>query len=84
MRRDHHGDRVGTIVLGTNVGLSEPLGETACDLGLPGLHLSFGDTFADQTGATWTSRVQVTVTAGSADVDLDGAPLLRAGRYLVT
>ncbi len=84
LRRDHHGDRVGTVVLGTNVGLAHPTGEAACDQNLPGLHLSFGDTFAEQTGATWTSRAHLVATCAAADVDLDGTPLLRAGRYMVS
>jgi hypothetical protein len=41
-------------------------------------------TFHEQTGAGWTSRVQLAMTAGGLDVDLDGGPLLRSGRYLVT
>jgi leucyl aminopeptidase (aminopeptidase T) len=83
LRREHNGDRVGTVTLGTNVGLLHPTGELVCDQNLPGLHLSFGATLADHTGATWTSRQQLALTGAGADVDLDGVPLLRSGRYLV-
>ena len=38
----------------------------------------------EQTGASWSTRGQLPMTASLADVDLDGAPLLRAGRYMVT
>jgi leucyl aminopeptidase (aminopeptidase T) len=84
IQRDHNGDRVGTVTLGTNVGLLGPTGELVCDQNLPGLHVALGATLADQTGAAWTSRQQLAFTGAGADVDLDGAPLLRAGRYLVT
>jgi leucyl aminopeptidase (aminopeptidase T) len=84
LRRERNGDRVGTVTLGTNVGLLAPTGELVCDLTLPGLHISFGDPLRDQTGASWTARTQLTMTAGDADVDLDGVPILRSGRYLVT
>ena len=84
LRREHNGDRVGTVTLGTNVGLLHATGELVCDLNLPGLHLSFGTTLPEQTGATWSSRQQFAMTGAGADVDLDGVPLLRSGRYLVT
>jgi aminopeptidase len=84
LKRDPNGDRVGTVTLGTNVGLLAPSGEIVCDLNLPGLHVSFGTPLPDQTGATWTSRSQLVTAGALADVDLDGVPLLRAGRYLVT
>jgi leucyl aminopeptidase (aminopeptidase T) len=84
IKRDHNGDRVGTVTLGTNVGLLGPTGELICDLNLPGLHINFGTTLPEQTGAAWTSRQQLAMTGAGADLDLDGEPLLRSGRYLVT
>jgi len=83
MRRDRHMDRVGIVILGTNVGILAPIGEALCDQNLPGLHIAFGTTFPDQTGAVWTARSQLTFTCANADVDLDGTSLLRSGRYMV-
>lgn len=48
----------------------------------PGLHLTFGFTGGDATGAPWCSRGILTVTSAGGDVDLDGAPLVRGGRLL--
>jgi aminopeptidase len=76
-------ERVGMVIIGTNIGLREATGELMCDQNLPGVHLGFGATFHDQTGAAWDSDSQVSMTATGADVDLDGAPLLRQGRFLV-
>ncbi|GEM_PF-413205 len=83
LRSEHHADRVGTIVLGTNVGILKPVGELICDQNLPGLHLGLGSTFPDKTGAPSTTRAQLSLTAAGSDVDLDGAPLLRSGRYMI-
>jgi leucyl aminopeptidase (aminopeptidase T) len=83
LQREHNLTRIGGISLGTNVGILSPTGEIIADQNLPGLHLVFGSAAAEQTGATWTTRAQLPVTCGGADVDLDGAPLLRAGRYMV-
>jgi len=75
--------RVGTVVIGTNVGMLTPIGEMVSDQNLPGLHLSLGNTFPDITGAEPGALSQLTMTTSGADMDLDGAQLLRAGRYLV-
>ncbi len=80
---DRFARRVGTIILGTNVGLLEAIGETVCDQNLPGLHISLGSTYADATGAPFTTSLYISLTQTGADVDLDGMPLLRAGRYMV-
>jgi aminopeptidase len=80
---DRFTKHVGTVFLGTNVGLLEPIGETVCDQNLPGLHISLGSTYADVTGAPFTTSLYVSMTAAGGDVDLDGAPLLRAGRYML-
>ena len=75
-------DRVGAVMLGTNVGLSQPLGELLHDQCLPGLHLVFGYSHREETGAPFCSRGILSATGAYADVDLDGAPLVRRGRYL--
>ena len=83
LAQDRFASHVGTIILGTNVGLLSPIGELVCDQNLPGLHVTLGSTFADATGAQPTTTAQLSLTSSGGDVDLDGAPLLRAGRYMV-
>lgn len=78
----HHLDRVGIMILGTNIGMRDPVGEILCDQNLPGLHLGLGATFPERTGASWNTQGQLTLAAGYTDVDLDGSPLIRSGRYL--
>jgi len=51
---------------------------------MPGLHLGFGATFPEYTGASWSSRGQLIATNALGDVDLDGAPIIRSGRYIVS
>jgi aminopeptidase len=83
LRGERNADRVGMVVLGTNIGLRDATGEICCDQNMPGLHIGFGATFPDQTDAEWDAPMQLVMSATGADVDLDGAPLLRSGRYLV-
>jgi leucyl aminopeptidase (aminopeptidase T) len=84
LQREHNLTRIGGICLGTNVGILSPTGEIVADQNLPGLHVTFGSAAADQTGAKWSTRAQLPLAGAGGDVDLDGAPLLRAGRYMVT
>ncbi len=84
LRRERDLDRIGLVYLGTNIGIVRPTGEAVCDQNMPGLHIGFGATFPEHTGASWTSRGQLTATGASGDVDLDGSPLLRSGRYIVS
>lgn len=83
LRRERGTDRVGTIVVGTNVGIAAPIGELLCDQNVPGLHLGLGATFSDMTGAPPSTRLQLTLTGARADLDLDGVPIVRAGRYMI-
>ena len=78
-----NGHRVGMFIIGTNVGMTSPTGDMIGDQNLPGLHLAFGKPFPQMTNATWDSRLQLVTMATEADVDLDGAPLLRNGRYAI-
>lgn len=75
-------DRVGMASLGTNIGISDPIGEVICDQNIPGLHLSLGSTYPDETKAAWDADGQLVLTSSNQDVDLDGRPLIRSGRYL--
>jgi aminopeptidase len=69
-------------VIGTNVGMRDPVGEILCDQNLPGLHIGLGSTFPELTGAAWNTPRQLMLASAYTDVDLDGAPLIRSGRFL--
>ena len=75
-------EKVGLLGLGANVGIPQALGELHYDVNMPGVHLSLGETFPLETGATWRARAQLGFAMANADVDLDGAPLIRRGRFV--
>jgi leucyl aminopeptidase (aminopeptidase T) len=83
LRTERNADKVGMVVIGTNVGMRDATGEVVSDQNMPGLHIAFGATLSEQTGASWDAPTQVVLAGTRADVDLDGEPLLREGRYLV-
>jgi len=71
------------VSLGTNVGIYAPSGDIMCDQNLPGLHIGFGSPFPTRPAQRGT-LAPAHGDVRNADVDLDGAPLLRHGRYLIT
>jgi leucyl aminopeptidase (aminopeptidase T) len=75
-------DRVGCLNLGANVGIVAPAGEILHDEHMPGLHVSLGNNYRERTGASWAARGQLAFTMAASDVDLDGLPLIRRGRYV--
>jgi leucyl aminopeptidase (aminopeptidase T) len=75
-------DRVGCVNLGANIGIVDPAGELLNDEHMPGLHLNLGENYRERTGATWTARGQLALTMAASDVDLDGSPIIRRGRYV--
>jgi aminopeptidase len=75
-------DHVGHIVIGANPGLSAPMGEAMIDACVPGLQLVFGWTNQRVTGASWTTVIAFVTNGGTGDLDVDGVPLLRSGRYI--
>ena len=48
----------------------------------PGVHVAFGNPYPDETGATWRASVHVDTIPTDCDIDVDGRPLMRAGRFL--
>ncbi len=83
IKRPGNLDRVGLAGFGTNVGMTSCVGDVFADQKIPGFHLSLGFPFPKETGATWDASSWVAFTSVGADVDVDGAPIMRAGRYLV-
>lgn len=77
-----NGRRVGQIGLGTNTGVVAPIGALLQDLKMPGFHLSLGHTCSDDTGATWSSPIEVPVLLRRADAWLDGTQVMQRGRWL--
>ncbi|WP_394827739.1 hypothetical protein [Pendulispora albinea] len=75
-------DRIGAIILGANVGHIAPLGEQLHDENMPGLHLALGNPTPAKSGAPWMAHGQLVFASQTCDVDVDGHPIIRRGRYV--
>jgi aminopeptidase len=78
---DENSDRVGELAFGTNLGLSQMIGNLLQDEKFPGVHIAFGDPYGNQTHADWKSRTHVDVLTRNCDVWIDQDQIIAKGRY---
>ncbi len=79
---DANSDRVGEYALGTNLAVTDVIGNMLQDEKIPGVHIAFGHPYAEHTGANWSSSSHIDVVGRDFDVWFDGTPIMRRGRYL--
>jgi|HubBroStandDraft_2_1064218.scaffolds.fasta_scaffold222186_1 aminopeptidase len=78
---DENSDRIGELAFGTNLGLSEMIGNLLQDEKFPGVHIAFGDPYGSQTHADWKSRTHVDVLTRNCDVWIDSDQIISKGKY---
>jgi aminopeptidase len=78
---DPSSDRVGELAFGTNLALTDMIGNLLQDEKVPGVHLAFGDPYGSQTGADWKSRTHIDVLTRECDVWIDDMQVIARGRY---
>jgi aminopeptidase len=76
-------NRAGEFAIGTNIGLTEVIGNFLQDEKFPGVHVAFGDPYGRETGADWEAPSHVDVLASHADVVVDGRKIMENGRFLI-
>jgi leucyl aminopeptidase (aminopeptidase T) len=76
-------NRIGQVAIGTNPGMAQPIGEFGYDQCVPGLHLTFGWTQPETTGADWVSAGIMLANGAEGDLDIDGTPVIRGGRFVI-
>ena len=78
-----NGDRVGEFAIGTNIGVTQMIGNLLQDEKVPGVHIAFGNPYGSQTGATWTCNSHIDAITRDCDVWADGRQIMAAGHFLV-
>jgi leucyl aminopeptidase (aminopeptidase T) len=81
--QDPNSNRVGEFAIGTNVGLTEIVGNFLQDEKFPGVHIAFGDPYGFETGADWECPSHVDALASHATVAVDGRQIMENGHFLV-
>jgi leucyl aminopeptidase (aminopeptidase T) len=80
---DGNSDRVGEFAIGTNIALDHVIGHILQDEKIPGVHLAFGNPYAEHTGADWYSSTHIDVVGTRFDIWADDRQLMREGRFLI-
>jgi aminopeptidase len=80
---DENSDRVGEFAIGTNIAVSDVIGNILQDEKLPTLHIAFGHPYAEHTGAKWRSTTHIDIVGRSFDIWFDEDQIMHAGKFLI-
>ena len=79
--RDENSDRVGEFAIGTNLALTDVIGNILQDEKIPGVHIAFGNPYGHHTGADWYSSTHIDVVGRKFDIWADGRQIMQNGRF---
>ena len=80
---DANSDRVGEFAIGTNIGVTDVIGNILQDEKIPGVHIAFGNPYGAHTGADWFSSTHIDIVGRNFDIWADDQPIMRAGKFLI-
>jgi leucyl aminopeptidase (aminopeptidase T) len=80
---DENSDRVGEFAIGTNIELTNVIGQILQDEKFPGIHIAFGNPYGEHTGAKWFSATHIDVVGRKFDIWVDGRRIMEKGRFLI-
>lgn len=81
---DENSNRVGEFAIGTNLALTNVIGNILQDEKLPGVHIAFGHPYAEHTGQTWISTTHIDCVARKCSIRMDGEMIMDEGAFLIT
>jgi leucyl aminopeptidase (aminopeptidase T) len=80
---DENSNRVGEFAIGTNIALTDVIGNILQDEKLPTLHIAFGHPYAEHTGAKWRSTTHIDIVGRDFDIWFDGDQIMGKGRFMI-
>jgi len=78
-----NGNRVGEFAIGTLESLKRLSGNLLQDEKMPGLHIAFGNTYYEHTGADWDALTHVDVIPVRCTISVDGRTIMRDGKFTI-
>ena len=78
-----NGRRAGEFAIGTNIAVKELSGNLLQDEKIPGIHVAFGNPYANRTGADWDSDVHVDVVPIGCTILVDGKKIMENGNFIL-
>ncbi len=80
---DENSDRVGEFAIGTNLALTDVIGNILQDEKIPGIHIAFGNPYGAHTGADWYSATHIDVVGRKFNIWADDRQIMREGQFLI-
>lgn len=80
---DENSNRVGEFAIGTNIAVSNVIGNILQDEKLPTLHLAFGHPYSEHTGAKWSSTTHIDIVGRHFDIWFDEDQVMADGKFLI-
>lgn len=80
---DENSDRLGEFAIGTNVGLTELIGNLLQDEKFPGIHLALGSPYPEKTGAEWESKAHNDGVLRNPTIVVDGKEIMKDGKFTI-
>lgn len=80
---DENSDRVGEFAIGTNIAVRDVIGNILQDEKIPGIHVAFGNPYAQHTGADWYSATHIDVVGRQFDIWIDDRHIMHNGAFLL-
>ncbi len=74
---------MGEFAIGTNIELTDVIGQILQDEKFPGIHIAFGNPYGEHTGAKWYSGTHIDVVGRQFDIWVDGRQIMEKGRFLI-
>ncbi|MFW5713640.1 MAG: aminopeptidase [Brevefilum sp.] len=78
-----NGTRIGEFAIGTNEYLTEFVGNLLQDEKFPGVHVAFGNPYANYTGARWDCAVHVDVVMEKVSIWVDDFLIMKDGAFTI-
>lgn len=80
---DENAYRVGEFAFGTNIFLKRLIGNTTQDEKFPSVHIAFGHSQGELTGAKWKSNLHMDAIILKPTVWVDERVIMKEGKYLI-
>lgn len=78
---DENSNRVGEFAIGTNTGLTKLIYNLLQDEKFPGIHIAFGSSYPNKTGAKWDSKAHVDGVLIKPSIYVDGQAIMDKGAF---
>jgi len=83
IKSDKNANHIGEFAIGTNIGLKEFIGTMLQDEKFPGVHIAVGNSYPEQTGAPFPSKVHCDFVIGKTTIVVDGKIIMKAGKLVL-